>query len=242
MTVSEQTIAALREISTATLTIQMLKRWGMRTRAVTNVRPLAPTNCRFVGLATTLRYVPAREDLWDEAVLDSPTNPTKALIETMPPGGVLVIDMGGSMSGGALGDILVARLVARGVAGVVADGAMRDAGPLAAMSLPMFCRGFTAPPSFCGILAVQRDVPIGCGGVLVRPGDVVVADEDGPIVVPAHLADDLAQTGAEQERMEAWIKARVEAGASTRGLYPPDDAAMAEYRAAAARPITPSSN
>ena len=234
MAVSEETIAALRGVSTATLTIQMLKAHRMRTRAVAGVRALSPSNCRFAGAASTLRFVPAREDLWDEAMLDSPTNPTKDIIEAMPPGGVLVIDMNGSMSGGALGDILVARLIARGVAGVVADGAMRDAGPLAAMSLPMFCRGFTAPPSFCGLMAVEMNVPIGCGGVLVRPGDVVVADEDGPIVVPQHLADDLARTGAEQERMEAWIKAQVEAGASTRGLYPPSEATLAAYRAASA--------
>lgn len=231
MTVSANTIARLRGVSTATLTIQMLKLHGMRSRAVAGVRPLSPSNCRFVGPASTLRYVPAREDLWSEAVLDSPANPTKDLIETLPAGGVLVIDMGGSMAGGALGDILVARLVARGAAGVVADGAMRDAGPLSAMPLPMFCAGFTAPPSFAGLLAVDRDVPIGCGGVLVRPGDIVVADEDGAVVLPAHLADDLAHSGLEQERLEGWIKDRVVAGATTRGLYPPDEAALAEYRA-----------
>jgi len=232
MAVSAEILEALRGISTATLTIQMLKSHGLRTRAVADVRPISPTNCRFVGIASTLRYVPAREDLWHEAVLDSPANPTSDLIETMPPGNVLVIDMGGSSAGGALGDILVARLIARGVAGVVADGPMRDAGPLGTMSLAIWSKGCTAPPSFCGLLAVDRDVTVGCGGVLVRPGDVIVADEDGPIVIPQHLAEELARAGLEQERMEAWIKARVEAGASTRGLYPPGDAALAEYRAA----------
>jgi len=227
----DATIETLRQVSTATLTSQLLKKHGMRSRSVAGVRPVNAARCRFVGPAHTLRYVPAREDLMAEAMLDAPSNPTREMVEDMPPGGVLVVDMGGCLTGGALGDILVARLIARGAAGMVADGAMRDAGPLAAMALPVFCRGVTPPPSFNGLIAVERDCVIGCGGVLVRPGDIVVADEDGAVVLPAHLAADLARDGLEQERMEAWIKSRVEAGASTRGLYPPGEAAKAEYRA-----------
>jgi len=229
--VTESVIETLREVSTATLTSQLLKKCGMRSRTVQGVRPINAARCRFVGPAVTLRYVPAREDLLAEAMIDGPGNPTAPLVDAMPDGAVLMVDMGGSLAGGALGDIMVARLVARGAAGLVTDGAMRDAGPVGAMALPVFCRGVTAPPSFNGLLAVDAQVPIGCGGVLVRPGDIVCADEDGVVVLPAHLAEALAKDGLEQERMEAWIKQRVEAGAPLKGLYPPGAEAVAAYRA-----------
>lgn len=225
-------IATLREVSTATLAAQLLKKHGMRSRSMQGLRPLAPGRCRFVGPAVTLRYVPAREDLGAEAMIDGPGNPTAALVDSLPAGAVLVADMGGSLAGGALGDIMVARLIARGAAGLVVDGAMRDAGPLAAMALPVFCRGVAPPPSFCGMIAVDAGVPIGCGGVLVRPGDLVCADEDGVVVLPAHLAADLARDGLEQERLEAWIKARIEAGAPLKGTYPPSPEVLAAWRAA----------
>lgn len=231
MTVPADVLAALGSVSTATLSLQMLKRYGLRTRAVLGARPLSPSRCRFVGPAVTLRFAPAREDLLADAVLDSPANPTRGAVEELPAGSVLVCAMSGSLAGGALGDILAARLVARGAAGVVADGAMRDCGVLAAMDLPVFCLAPSAPPSFCGLLAVDRDVPVGCGGALVYPGDIMVADEDGVICIPARYAAELAESGPEQEALEAWIRARVEAGASTIGLYPPDAAALAAFRA-----------
>jgi regulator of RNase E activity RraA len=234
MTISAETLDILRRVSTATLTFQLLKKHGMRSRTVQNIRPLTTARCRFVGPASTLRYVPAREDLEPQSSIGHPANPAKGLIETMPAGGVMVIDMQGSVAGGALGDVLIARLIARGIAGVVADGAMRDAGPLAAMAMPVFCRGVTAPPSFNGLLAIEKDVPIGCGGVLVYPGDIVVADEDGVIVIPRHLAEQTARDGLDQEQMEAWIKRRIEAGESIEGLYPPSAATVAAYRASVA--------
>lgn len=236
---SDTLLDTLRQVSTATLTSQLLKKHGMRSRTVRDVRPLNAARCRFVGPAVTLRYAPAREDLQAEAMIDGPGNPTGPLVDAMPAGAVLMVDMGGSLAGGALGDIMVARLIARGAAGLVTDGAMRDAGPVGAMALPVFCRGVTAPPSFNGLIAVDAQVPIGCGGVLVRPGDIVCADEDGVVVLPAHLAEGLARDGLEQERMEAWIKQRVEAGAPLKGLYPPSAEVVAEYRAwrdATARP------
>lgn len=225
-------IERLRSVSTATLTIQLLKSFGMRSRAIRGVAPLAADNCRFVGPARTLRFAPAREDLISDALLDSPANPTRHLIETIEEGAVLVIDMGGSDIGGALGDILVQRLIIRGASGLVADGPMRDRGPLAAMSMPIWSKGCVASPSFCGLIAVDIDVPIGCGGVLVYPGDIVVADEDGPVIVPRHLAKPLADSGLEQERLEAWIKEQIAAGSSTIGLYPPTPETLAIYSAA----------
>jgi regulator of RNase E activity RraA len=235
MNVSADTLKTLSQVSTATMTSLLLGSHGMRSRTVQDVRPIVPGHCRFVGPAVTLRYAPAREDLDALASLAHPDNPARDLIDSMPAGGVLMIDMQGSVAGGALGDILVARLIARGAAGVVADGAMRDSGPLASMTVPVFCRMVTAPPSFNSLLAVDAQCPIGCGGVLVYPGDIVLADEDGVVVIPCHLAEALAAEGLEKERMEAWIKRRVEGGASIVGLYPPDANAVAEYRATATR-------
>ncbi len=238
MDVSAETLATLREVSTATVTAQLLKKHGMRSRTVQNVRPLLPHNCRFVGPASTLRYVPAREDLEALSSTGHPGNATAESIEAMPAGGVMVIDMQGSVAGGALGDVLISRLIARGVVGVVADGAMRDAGPLASMAMPVFSRGVTAPPSFNGLLAMDHGLPIGCGGVLVYPGDIITADEDGVVVIPCHLAETIARDGLDQEQMEAWIKRRIQGGESIPGLYPPNPATVAEYRAwvAAGRP------
>lgn len=227
-------IETLRQVGTATLAAQLLKKHGMRTRQVREVRPLDPARCRFVGPAVTLRYAPAREDLMAEAMLDHPANPTAPLVDALPEGAVLVVEMGGSLAGGALGDIMVARLIARGAAGLVVDGAMRDVGPVARMALPVFCRGAAAAPSFGGVIAVEAQGVIGCGGVLVRPGDIVCADADGVVVLPAHLAESLARDGLEQERMEAWIKARIEAGAPLRGTYPPGPDVLAAYRAGSA--------
>ncbi len=232
MVVSADVLGTLARVSTATMTSLLLGAHGMRSRTVQGVHSLVPGHCRFVGPAVTLRYAPAREDLASLAGLDHADNPARDLIDTMPSGSVLMIDMQGSVAGGALGDILVARLIARGAVGVVADGAMRDAGPLAAMTMPVFCRGVTAPPSFNGLLAVEAQCPIGCGGVLVYPGDIVHADEDGVVVIPRHLAASLARDGLEKEELEAWIKHRVESGASIVGLYPPDAKAIADYRAA----------
>ncbi len=224
-------IEALRQVSTATLASLLLKKHGMRTRQVRDISPLAAGRCRFVGPAVTLRYAPAREDLMAEAMLDHPANPTAPLVDALPAGAVLMVEMGGSLAGGALGDIMVARLIARGAAGLVVDGAMRDVGPVAAMGLPVFCRGAAAAPSFGGVIAVEANGTIGCGGVLVRPGDLVAADEDGVVVLPAHLAAALAEAGLEQERMEGWIKARIEAGAPLKGTYPPGPEVLAEYKA-----------
>jgi regulator of RNase E activity RraA len=232
------TLAKLARVSTATITAQLIKIAGMRTRSVRGVKPVNPGQCRFVGEAFTLRYAPMREDLDARASTVHPDNPTRRAIEGVPAGGVLVIDMGGCESAGALGDILVARLIHRGVAGVVADGAMRDAGPLAQMPLAVFARAVTPPPSAGSLFAVGLQEPIGCGGALVFPGDVMVADEDGVVAIPRHLADQVASAGDEQEQIEVFIKRRVLAGEPIEGFYPATERTKAEYRAwiAAGRP------
>ena len=232
------TLDTLRQVSTATITAQLIKIAGMRSRSPLGIAPLDRKRARFVGPAVTLRYAPMREDLDGRASTVHAENPTRQAIETAPPGSVLVIDMGGSIGGGAIGDILAARLIYRGIAGIVADGAMRDAGPLAEMTMPIHSRGFTPPPSSAALLAVGTGEPIGCGGVLVEPGDIVCADEDGVVVIPRHLADKVAADGLEQELIEVFIKARVLAGEPIDGFYPATERTKADYKAwiAAGRP------
>ena len=228
------TLETLRHVSTDTITTQLLKIAGLRTRAVHAVRPVNPARCRMVGPAYTIRFVPLREDLTGSATIVSPGNPLHGTLDEIPPGSVVVLDMRGDATAGALGDVLVARLTAIGVAGVVADGAMRDIGPMSEQALPVWCGGFAPPPSSCSLLAADAQVMVGCGGVLVMPGDIVVADPSGVAVLPRHLADQVAQDGLEQEQVEAWIRRRIERGERVTGLYPPNEATMAAYRAWAA--------
>ena len=192
--------------------------------------PVNPLHARMVGPAYTLRFMPMREDLANSASVANPANPQRAAIEQMPPGHVLMIDALGQRGSGCLGDILAARLLQRGVAGVVTDGAMRDCLELRDVPLPIFCAGFAAPPSFARMMAADAGRPIGCGGVAVFPSDIVVADHDGAVVIPRHLAAEVARDALEQERVERFVRKRVDRGASTVGLYPPNEAAMAAYR------------
>lgn len=235
---ADDTLAKLRHVSTATITAQLIKQAGMRSRSPRLVRPLNPACARFVGPAVTLRYVPLREDLEGLGNPGLPDSPTRMAVEDAPAGSVVVVDMGGEVGGGTFGDILVARLIYRGIAGLVCDGAMRDAGPLMAMTLPVHARTFTPPPVTACLIPIGYNEPIACGGVLVFPGDIVVGDEDGVVVIPRHMADKVATAGLEQEQVEAYIKRRVELGAPIAGFYPASERTMADYRAwvAAGRP------
>jgi regulator of RNase E activity RraA len=234
-----ETLDLLRQVSTATLTSQLLKVAGLRTRSPLDIRPLNPAKSKFVGPAVTLRYGPLREDLEKSmANMAATENPTRRAIEESAPGSVIMIDTGGNITGGAVGDILAARMIYRGIAGLVTDGAMRDAGPLMAMDLPVHARVFTPPPHTASTLAIGYNETISCGGTLVFPGDIVVGDEDGVVVIPRHLADKVAVSGLEQEQVEAYIKRRVELGEPIAGFYPASERTMADYRAwvAAGRP------
>jgi regulator of RNase E activity RraA len=216
--------------STASLTAQLIKR-GLRTRAISNIRPVNPATPRVWGPAYTLRYIPMREDLGTGASMASPANPQRMAIEVAPPGSVIVADTRGMDASGTFGDILVARLRVRGVAGIVSDGPMRDISELGRMDFPVFATGNAAPPSYGSMLAVDAQVPIGCGGVAVFPDDVVVVDDDGAVLIPQALVEAVAQEGTEQERLEGWIMSEVERGVPLPGLYPPNDDAKARYAA-----------
>ncbi len=222
-------VATLATISTATVTTVLLKK-GLRNVWMRGALPLHAGQPRVAGRAFTLRFVPAREDLATPASWASPVS-TRAAIEAMPAGAIAV---GGAMNvtdAGIFGDILCARMVRRDLAALVSDGVVRDIGGVLATGLPVWCRGTAAPASVTGLTFVGWQEPIACGGVAVMPNDVVVADADGAVVIPAALLDHVLEAGVEQERLEGWILNEVDRGVPLPGLYPSDDATRARYAA-----------
>ncbi len=223
------TIERLRLVSTATLTTQLFKR-GLRNAFMQGVRPLGCYDTNLVGPAFTLRNIPAREDLDSVSVFANPEHPQRKAIEITPEGHVLVIDCRGDTRAACAGHILVTRLMKRGVAGLVADGGIRDAGPIGDMTqFPVFCAGPSAPLNLAQHHAVESNVPIGCGGVAVYPDDVIVGDRDGVAVIPRAIADEVAQDAADQEELEEFLLERVAAGAALSGTYPPNEVTKAAF-------------
>lgn len=219
---------ALAGISTATLTTVLLKK-GLRNVWLRGTRPIRDGQPRLVGRAFTLRFVPAREDLATPASWSSPIS-TRAAIEAMPEGCIAVVDAMGVTDAGIFGDILCGRMTKRGVAGLVTDGVVRDLAGVLASGLPVWCQGAAAPPSVAGLTFVAWQQPIGCGGVAVFPGDVVVVDQDGAVLIPAALLEEVVAQSIEQERLEGWIMGRIEAGEKLPGLYPPNEENLKRYR------------
>ena len=226
---SSEIRSALSKVSTATLTTVLLKK-GIRRSWMQGPKPIAAGTPRIVGPAFTLRFVPAREDLATPESWASPRS-TRAAIEDMPEGVVAVGDAMGVIAAGIFGDILVARMKKRGVAGLVTDGVMRDIAGVLAVRLPVWSAGAAAPASVAGLTFVGWQEPIGCGGVAVFPNDVVVADDDGAVVIPQALVGEVTELAAEQERFETWAVVEVEKGVPLPGLYPPDEATRARYQA-----------
>ena len=224
------TLATLRRVSTATLSTQMFKR-GFRNVFMQGVRGLGTYEHNMVGPATTVRNIPSREDIDVMASLGNPEHPQRKAVETCKPGHVLVMDCRGDKRAASGGDILMTRLLRRGAAGVVTDGGVRDAGPISKMPLPVFCAGPSAPLNIILHHAVEIDAPIACGGVAVYPGDILVGDSDGVIVLPAAIADEVAKDAAAQEALEEFLLAKIDAGAPLPGTYPPNAATLAEYEA-----------
>jgi len=226
-----ETTAALESVTTATLTTVLLKK-GLRNVWIRGARPAgaAAVARRRAGRAFTLRFVPAREDLATPASWASPIS-TRAAIEAMPAGAIAVVDAMGITDAGIFGDILCARMSMRKVAALVSDGVVRDLAGVLGTGLPVWCQGTAAPASVTGLTFVGWQEPIGCGGVAVMPNDVIVADGDGAVVVPAALLDEVLESALEQERLEGWIMREVEAGVPLPGLYPSNDATKAHYEA-----------
>ena len=229
MTLDPKTVEILKGVSTATLTTVLLKK-GLRNVWMRGTKPIRPGQPRVVGEAFTLRFVPAREDLATPASWASPIS-TRAAIEAMPEGCIAVADAMGVLDAGIFGDILCARMAKRGVAALVTDGVMRDAVGVLGTGLPVWCDGIAAPPSVAGLTFVGWQEPIACGGVAVFPGDVVVVDEDGAVLIPAAYLDAVLAEAPEQEQMEAWIMTEVDRGVELPGLYPMNEATKARYQA-----------
>ena len=223
------TLAILAGVSTATITLQLLKR-GIRNVFIAGARPLNPANCRFVAEAFTLRFIPMREDLSRPEILGNPDYPPRKAIEAIPSGQALVIDCRGDLRAGVAGGILATRLLRRGCKAIVADGPMRDVGELRHLPLPIFCAGGAAPASIAVHFGADLQCAIGCGGAAVLPGDVLAGDEDGVVVIPRAAAAEIARDGAEQERLERFVQEKVAGGSPIVGVYPPNEATLAEYR------------
>jgi regulator of RNase E activity RraA len=216
--VTQATLDTLGGIATSTLTTLLYKR-GFRNVFIQGARPLK-TGQRLAGPAYTLRYIPAREDLDGlDAFLD-PRHPQRVAVEEIPAGAVLVMDCRGDTSVASAGSILATRMQVRGVAGIVTDGGLRDARGIAALEMPAWCAGPSAPTNLIRHHALDLNAPIGCGGVPVYPGDIMVGDDDGVVCIPAHLAEAIAQEAVGMERYEDFVLEQVRMGATITGLYP----------------------
>ena len=216
----------LSTVSTATLCTALFKR-GLRNQFIQGVHPVNtqrdPKTPNMVGEAFTLRYIPAREDLNPISVFQDRAHPQRKAVETCPPGAVFVIDSRKDPRAASAGSILVTRLMKRGVAGVVTDGGFRDSPEIAQLAIPAYHQRPSAPTNLTLHQALDIDVPIGCGDVAVWPGDVVVGDGEGVVVIPAGIADEIADEATEMTAFEDFVTEKVNEGRSILGLYPPTD-------------------
>ena len=220
--VNGETVRQLERVSVATLATALFRR-GLRNQVVQDVRPVRAKGRNMVGPAFTLRYIPAREDRNQLSVFRNPKHPQRHAIETCPPGHVLVMDSRQDARAASAGDILVARLMKRGGAGVVTDGGFRDAMTIGELDIHAYHSRPSTPTNLTTNEAIDIDVPIGCGGVPVFPGDIVVGDDDSVIVIPRHLAQEVAEEAVGMSEYEDFVVERVMAGESIIGLYPATD-------------------
>lgn len=226
---SDATRDKLRKVSTASLCTALYKR-NLRNQFIQNVSQVAPKDENMVGQAYTLRYVPAREDRNPIEVFREPNHPQRVAVEECPPGHVLVMDSRKDARAASAGSILVTRLMMRGVEGIVTDGGFRDAEGIGKLAIHSYHARPSAPTNLTLHEACDLNVPIGCGDAPVFPGDVLVGDKDGVVVIPAHLADELADECSGMESFEAFVLEEVKSGKSIVGLYPPtSDEARARY-------------
>jgi regulator of RNase E activity RraA len=226
MAIQPSTHHQLMMVSTATLCTALFKR-GLRNQFIQDVHPVnihrAVGHANMVGEAYTLRYIPAREDLNPINVFLDRAHPQRKAVEECPPGAVLVIDSRKDARAASAGAILVTRLMKRGVAGVVTDGGFRDSPEIAALAIPAYHHRPSAPTNLTIHQALDINVPIGCGDVAVWPGDVVVGDGEGVVIIPAAMADEIAAEATEMTAFEDFVTEKVNEGRSILGLYPPTE-------------------
>jgi regulator of RNase E activity RraA len=226
-------IDRLKTISSGTLTTQLFKR-GLRQCFLVGLKPINPNAARFAGEAFTMRLIPAREDIDTYATLTPYSNPNNLqweAAEQIQKGQVLVIDSRNEVRAGTGGSILLTRMMVKGVAGVVTDGAFRDGIEIAALNFPAFARQVTASSRLSYHHTADIQVPISCGDVAVYPGDILVGDADGVTVIPRHLAAEIAEDGVRQDQLEAYLALRISAGEPLYGVYPPNEQTKADFAA-----------
>jgi regulator of RNase E activity RraA len=223
-----ETIEKLTRTSTATVATLLFKR-GLRNAALRDLLPLSPHGGVMVGEAFTVRTIPSREDLDALTSFDGRERLHTKGFDDCPAGHVLVVDCRGDRLAAFGGGVLISRLGVRGAAGMVSDGAVRDSAEVLAAGIPVFAAGIAPAPSHARHHAADLNVPIGCAGVAVYPGDVVVGDRDGVVIVPREMAAEIADAALEQERYDAFAMEQIEAGRAIFGLYPPDEATKTRY-------------
>ena len=228
-TLSAEIKALLETVSVATLATALYKR-GLRCQVIQDIRPVARKGRNMVGPAFTLRYMPAREDRNQLVEFRNPKHPQRQAVEACPPGHVMVMDSRKSATAASAGDILITRLMMRGAAGVVTDGGYRDAMNIGQLEMPAYHNRPSSPTNLTTNEAIDINVPIGCGDAPVFPGDILVGDDDSVIVIPAHLADEVAREAVEMTVFEDFVLSKVRNGASIIGLYPATiDANLEEF-------------
>lgn len=226
--VDEKLMSDLRSVSVATLTTVLFKR-GFRGQFLQDVGPINPAGRRMAGPAFTVRTIPAREDKAVPAVLSDRKYPGRAAIEACPPGHVLVVDSRQDARAASGGDILMTRLMVRGVEGCVTDGGMRDSGEIDEMDIPVYQVQPAPPISLLHHLAVDMQVPIACGGAPVYPGDIMIGDEEGVVAVPADIAADVAAEAIEMTAYEDFAAEQVRGGAELFSVYPQTDLSRQKF-------------
>lgn len=216
---NEATRDKLMSVSVATLATALFKR-GLRNQVIQGIHPVGWKGRNMVGPAFTLRYMPAREDRNQLAEFRNPEHPQRVAIETCPPGSVLVMDSRKQANAASAGDILITRLMVRGGAGVVTDGGFRDAATIAELDMPAYHSRPSSPTNLTNNEAIAINEPIGCGDAPVFPGDIIVGDSDCVIVIPAHMADEIADEAVEMTAYEDFVIEQVRQGEPIIGLYP----------------------
>ena len=208
--------------SVASICTALFKR-GLRNQFIQDVSPLNPNLTNMVGLAYTLRYIPAREDLNKLEVFKNPEHPQRLAIEECPKGYVMIFDSRKDPRAASAGAILITRLMIRGCAGAVTDGGFRDSNEISNLKIPTYHNRASSPTNLTLHQAIETNVPIGCGDVAVWPGDLIVGDQEGVVVVPSKIIKDISEEVKTMTIYEDYVIEKVRKGSSIKGLYPLTD-------------------
>lgn len=226
--IPDQLMKKLATLGSSTLTAELFNA-GFRTSYIQGVRLMTPgVTKRMVGRARTLRFIPLREDLVEAQYADLAGSPHRQAIESIERGDVLVIDTGHTLETGVLGDMFLRRIRSRGGVGVVIDGAFRDYTAVQEVGIPVFASGFHGGAIPHRLMSVGRDEAIRCGELAVIPGDVIVGDADGVVVIPPQAAEEVARAAAAHTEQERWIRHQLDKGGSLHDYYPPKGEKIAE--------------